>query len=446
VKPTSLVARCQWQATLLAGIFDLPILFRILTICGKISRHDALVRFFCNGTICAKVKIAMKTKPLMLALTSAAVLLCGLNAMPVSAQPAVPPPMPAYQPLSDQQLDQLLGPIALYPDPLLAIILPAATLPTQIVLADRYVSGGGDPNLIGQQPWDGSVQALARYPAVLKYLDDNLAWTTEVGEAFLNQQQEVMESIQRLRLSAQNFGNLESTPQQQVVDEDGCVEILPADPDEIYVPVYQPDEVYFQSGFGLGFGVGCAIGPWLNCDFDWSHHGLRFWDRNHPRPANWWHEQPGQRAASLASQTTAWQPNARRGFVTASRGDRGWNNAVASGTQITSFQAQMNQARARQQQIQQQVQGQQRQIQERNAAIVNAERSAPVFRPESNGAFVGSESSRDVRTFSDRGQQSMQTITRSEPVRSEPPVSRPAPSFQGGGGGGGSHGSGSSRR
>ena len=110
--------------------------------------------------------------------------------------------MPAYQPLSGEQLDQLLGPIALYPDPLIAQILPASTLPTQIVMADRYISGGGDPNQIDQQPWDASVQALARYPNVLKWMDDNLNWTTELGQAFLNQQQDVMDSIQRLRQSA----------------------------------------------------------------------------------------------------------------------------------------------------------------------------------------------------------------------------------------------------
>ena len=81
-------------------------------------------------------------------------------------------------------------------------ILPASTLPTQIVLADRYVSGGGDPNQIDQQPWDASVQALARYPDVLKWMDDNLNWTTDLGQAFLNQQQDVMDSIQRLRQSA----------------------------------------------------------------------------------------------------------------------------------------------------------------------------------------------------------------------------------------------------
>jgi hypothetical protein len=95
--------------------------------------------------------------------------------------------MPAYQALSAAQLDQLLGPIALYPDPLIAEILPASTLPTQIVLADRYITGGGDPNQIGQQPWDASVQAVARYPSVLKWMDDNLNWTTQAGQVFLNQ-------------------------------------------------------------------------------------------------------------------------------------------------------------------------------------------------------------------------------------------------------------------
>src|SRR5271156_3991588 len=122
------------------------------------------------------------------------VLLCLFagTALLVRAQVAVlPPPMPAYQPLSDAQLDQLLGPIALYPDPLIAQILPASTFPTQIVLADRYVMGGGDPGQIDQQPWDASVQAVARYPNVLKYLDDNLNWTTDLGQAFLNQQQDV---------------------------------------------------------------------------------------------------------------------------------------------------------------------------------------------------------------------------------------------------------------
>src|ERR1035437_3625264 len=170
-----------------------------------------------------------------------AILLGGFtgSVMSMRAQMAVPPPIPANQPISEAQLDQLLGPIALYPDPLIAQILPASTLPTQIVLADRYVSGGGDPNQIDQQPWDPSVQALARYPTVLKWMDDNLNWTTDLGQAFLYQQQDVMGSIQRLRTSANNVGNLQSTPQQQVVNDGGYIQIVPADPQVIYVPVYQ---------------------------------------------------------------------------------------------------------------------------------------------------------------------------------------------------------------
>src|SRR5215469_5445722 len=195
---------------------------------GPVYRRDGALR---TGTVCAHSNLAMNTKPLMLALTSAAVLLCGPAAPSTSAQPVIPPPTPAYyQPLSDQQLDELLGPIALYPDPLLAVLLPAATFPAQIVLADRYVAGGGDPYTIDWQPWDPSVQALAHYPSVLKYMDDNLGWTTELGQAFTYQQPQVMDSIQRLRLSAQNFGNLVSTPQEQVVDYGGEIEILPAEP------------------------------------------------------------------------------------------------------------------------------------------------------------------------------------------------------------------------
>ncbi|HUC84278.1 MAG TPA: DUF3300 domain-containing protein [Candidatus Acidoferrales bacterium] len=365
----------------------------------------------------------MKNNPVILSLVSAAVLFLGPAAAPVKAQLAVPPPMPAYQPLSDAQLDQLLGPIALYPDPLLAEILPASTLPTEIVLADRYVASGGDPTQIYQQPWDPSVQALAQYPAVLQYLDDNLAWTTAVGQAFLYQQQQVMDSIQRLRLSAQNFGNLVSTPQEQVVEDDGCIEILPVDPNTMYVPIYQPDSVFYQAGFPLAFGVGCAIGPWLCCDFNWHQHQLFYWGRNHPRPANWWREQPAQRAAWLAGQGTVWRPedHGHRGASTA--GDRGWNRQPAA-------------------------------LQPRNNSVAWMPRPAATPRPEATprpaaeprpavretggfhvenpnvgagrGAFIGSDSSREVRDDSNRGGQSMQAVERSEPARSEPARSEPA--------------------
>jgi hypothetical protein len=359
-----------------------------------------------------------------------AVLLCGLVARPLEAQLAVPPPMPAYPLLAAQQLDQLLAPIALYPDPLLAQILPAATLPAQIVLADRYVTSGGDPNQFDQQPWDASVQGLAHYPGVLKWMDDNLSWTTEVGQAFLYQQQDVMDSIQRLRRSAYNLGNLQSTPQLQVVDDGGDIEILPADPGVIYVPVYQPDQTCYQSGYGLSFGIGFAIGGWLNCDFDWHNHHLVFWGRDHPRPAGWWHERPDQRVIVIRRQTTVWSPEGHRATGMVSRGDRGWDNhqpARPAGPEM---------GRPEQRPVA---------PQQRTVTIIgqSANRPEPVSRPASNPALIGVQSSQQTRTYSNRGQQSMQTVPHSAPVsRPAAPVSHPAPSS----GGGGGHGSGSQPR
>lgn len=386
----------------------------------------------------------MKNNHFMLALLSAAVFHCGPAALPVTAQLAASPPMPAYQPLSSQQLDQLLGPIALYPDPLLGQLLAAATLPAQIVLADRYLAGGGDPGQIDQQPWDASVQALANYPTVLQYLDTNLGWTTELGQAFLNQPDDVMASVQRLRQSASNFGNLPSTPQAQVVaDDNGDIEILPADPEVIYVPIYQPAFVYYQSGFVVGFGVACPIGAWLDCDFDWHLRHLYFWDRHHPRPANWWRERPAQRQTWLASQGTVWRPEAHRGIAVSRQGDRGWvnpasrpaqpNNISVNGSRPGATSRPETTFRA--------------EAATRPAAVRAPETfhvptaPAPVIRPATENAFIGGGSTREARTFSTRGQESMQTVTRTEPVHSEPahfeaPVAHPAPATGGGGGGG----------
>jgi hypothetical protein len=311
------------------GFASFPIWF--LAFSSEIPHFGALLASFVHGMIHAKYNLAMKTKPLMLSILSAAVLLYASAPAPVSAQLAVPPTAPEYQPLSDPQLDQLLGPIALYPDPLLGEILPAATLPTQIVLADRYVTSGGDPNQIAQQGWDASVVALTHYPTVLKYLDDNLAWTTAVGEAFLYQQDQVLESIQRLRLSAQNFGNLVSTPQEQVVYDNGDIEILPVSPDVVYIPVYQPIYVYYESGYACTFTYPCAFGVWLNCDFDWVHHCLRHWDPDHHRPPNWWSETPGQRQATLAVQTTAWHPPQHPGKTVGHHDNRPLGNSTTPG-------------------------------------------------------------------------------------------------------------------
>lgn len=370
-----------------------------------------------------------------------AILLCVFTGtvMSMRAQMAVPPPIPANQPISEAQLDQLLGPIALYPDPLIAQILPASTVPMQIVLADRYVSGGGDPNQIDQQPWDPSVQTLARYPSVLKWMDDNLNWTTELGQAFLNQQQDVMVSIQRLRTSASHFGNLQSTPQQQVVNDGGNIEIVPADPQVIYVPVYQPDQVYYQNGYGspfITFGIGFAIGGWLDGDFDWGHRNIIYWGHDHPRPANWWHEPPRQRNYN---QATVWRSNNHPGAVAVNRGDRGYAAPHNQPMTAPAGRPGFNSPAPRQTlsaAVRPNEPATRPSMPVARPTPAPIQNSQPVSRPEPNGAFIGIQSSHDTKTYSKRGQQSIQTTTRSAPATHAAPVSRPAPAAPSGGGGG----------
>lgn len=182
-------------------------------------------------------------------------------------------------PFSAEELDALLAPIALYPDPLLAQMLPAATFADQIDLAARYVNQYGASARIDDQPWDVSVKAVAHFPDVLSMMDQRYDWTTSLGQAYINQPQDVMDAIQRLRSEAEANGNLVSTSQQMVVDEGGAIGIEPAASDMIYVPMYDPTAVFLESpspGYGfITFGSGFAIGAWLNRNFDW--HGRRIY-------------------------------------------------------------------------------------------------------------------------------------------------------------------------
>jgi hypothetical protein len=182
---------------------------------------------------------------------------------------------------SPEQLDNLLAPIALYPDPLLAQVLLAATFPDQLDEAARFLRAGADPNSIDSEPWDVSVQAVARYPTVLYMMADKLDWTTSVGQAYASQSTDVTESIQRLREQARSAGNLVSTPQQEIVETGGYIEIWPAQPQFIYVPTYDPGIVYYRrEGFFaetvISFGRGFPIGAWLNHDFDWHNHRIYY--------------------------------------------------------------------------------------------------------------------------------------------------------------------------
>jgi len=215
--------------------------------------------------------------------------------------PQPPDAAPAYTPQTPDQLDQLVAPIALYPDSLVAQVLAASTFPAQIVEADRWVQA--NPNLKGdalgqavdKQPWDASVKALCAFPTVLGNMDKNISWTSSLGDAYYNQQQNVMDAIQRMRQKAQTAGNLKSTPQQTVQDQDNNIVIQPAQPDVVYVPAYDPWAVYGYPiapwpywynypgiwfggpylSFGLGFGIGWFGGfgwGWGSWGFDWHNH------------------------------------------------------------------------------------------------------------------------------------------------------------------------------
>jgi hypothetical protein len=202
----------------------------------------------------------------------------------IQAGEGSPPPPSA---LTDQELDNLLAPIALYPDPLLAQMLPASTYPEEITDAAAWLRSGGDPSGIDNQNWDESVKAIAHYPTVLNMMDANIDWTADLGDAFLTQPEDVTGSIQRLRAEAQSMGNLVSNSQQTVSVDEGEIEIDPAQPQYIYVPQYDPAVIYVQqwtpgiSPF-MTFGLGLAIGGWLTMDFDWYHHHVIYHGWNRP--------------------------------------------------------------------------------------------------------------------------------------------------------------------
>lgn len=207
-------------------------------------------------------------------------------------EPAVVAPAPLR---SDDELDQLLGPIALYPDALLAIVLPASTKPVDIVMAIRYLQSGRTLSALGQQPWDESVIALAHQREALEYLDANLLWTRDLAEAFTAQPEDVMRSVQRLRRAALNAGTLKDSPQHKLVVTEDTIRIVPADPEIIYVPRYDSRVVYVERPIYhhqplVTFGVGFAVGSWLNYDCDWGHRRIYISDRS------WlWHSQPAWR-------------------------------------------------------------------------------------------------------------------------------------------------------
>jgi hypothetical protein len=219
-------------------------------------------------------------------------------------EPAASAPVRAAQ-QTPEQLQQLVAPIALYPDALVAQILAAATYPDQVVVADRWLQQHPDlkgkqlGDEVDKQPWDPSVKSLVEFPSVLANMDKNLSWTSSLGDAYVNQQQEVMNAVQVMRDRAEKAGNLKSTSQEKVAKQGSTIVIEPADPEIVYVPEYDPWLVYgapigiwpgwysypglFLAGPGIAFGFGFGVGffggfgwGWHHWGYDWRGHGVMF--------------------------------------------------------------------------------------------------------------------------------------------------------------------------
>ena len=202
-----------------------------------------------------------------------------------------------------EQVQQLVAPIALYPDELAAEVLAAATYPDQVVEADRWLQDHKDlqgkelADEVDKQPWDSSVKALTEFPSVLANMDKNLSWTSSLGDAYVNQQQDVMDAVQVMRQRADAAGNLKSNSQQKVEKKRKTIIIEPISPDVVYVPTYDPWIVYgapvvvwpgwfwypglYVPGPGVAFGVGFGPGffggfgwGWHHWGFDWGHRTI----------------------------------------------------------------------------------------------------------------------------------------------------------------------------
>jgi hypothetical protein len=227
-----------------------------------------------RGTALIAVLTAFLAYPAAAALTS-----------PQDASTQAPSPSQEAPKLPMDQLESLVAPIALYPDPLLAQMLIASTYPLDVIAAQQWLDkntnlkGAELEKAVEKQSWDPSVQGLVSIPEALKRLSENIQWTSDLGDAFLVQQSEVMDAVQALRKKAKDSGKLESTEQQnvetKVVEKETVIVIQPTSPDVVYVPSYSPAVVWgpplyypyppiyyppYYGGAWLGFGVGIAVG------------------------------------------------------------------------------------------------------------------------------------------------------------------------------------------
>lgn len=279
-----------------------------------------------------------------------AVLACGAGLAVL--RPATAQQAPAAVELaSADDLAELVGPIALYPDDLVAIVLPASTYPLQVVQAARFLEARNtDSTLTANEDWDDSVVALLNYPEVIKLLNDDLDWTYDLGAAVLNQRTDVLSAIQTFRDQAYAAGNLTSDDRQTVSRDDGAIAIKPANPQVIYVPYYEPERVVihqpapvyyyyprpypvyyypypahyaFSTGFFWGVRSWYSIG-WHSHHvhvYDWHYHSHPYYGWNYYDP--WYSRNVYVNVNVNRYQNHVWEPRQRYGGRPAVRGYEG---------------------------------------------------------------------------------------------------------------------------
>jgi hypothetical protein len=256
-------------------------------------------------------------------------------------------PVVSAGPLDAEQLEQLVAPIALYLDTLVAQVLAASTYPTQVVEADRWRQAQGyasaDQIAAGAdtETWDPSLKALVAFPQVLAEMDRNLRWTTDLGNAYYNQPQDILQAVQVMRQRAQAAGNLQSTPQETVSYEQDNIALAPVNPQEVYVPAYNPWGVYGEPvspypGFSLmdvlgsffgsspvSYGLGIAMTAfshmswgWLAWGLSWLSQSVLFHQSNYSSRsttvADWGFPHRGRHAFSESGAIARWPNSSRR--------------------------------------------------------------------------------------------------------------------------------------
>jgi hypothetical protein len=357
------------------------------------------------------------------------------------------------QKFSQAELDQMLAPIALYPDSLLAQIMMAATYPLEVVMADRWAKENKDLTVdqlnaeLDGQDWDPSVKALVPFPQILAMMSEKLEWTENLGDAFLDQEEDVMNTIQHLRAKAREAGNLGNNKEQKVIVDGQIIVIEPINPDVIYIPVYNPSIVYgpwwypdyppfwyYPPGYVVArvvfaFPFFVKVGPaWLFAwgHWDWPHHRVyvnvnRNININHVtisrtdvRTSTWQHDVRHRRGVSYRTEATreryrqtnkasVEERRVFRGFST----NVGTSNALKSGQKTFQSGGKTSTAAKSGQQTSPQYKG----PSERTSGELKA---VPQSKGPSSSSQKSIESSKDRTVFSsmDRG-----TVVKSESQR-----------------------------